>query len=118
MALHSLHSLHSLQDILMRLALQMVGDEYKDRRERRRQGVALARDAGRNTGRKPNTKIHERIIALRKSGHSTPEATRLAGCSANRVKRVWALSQHPADLNVRQIQRAGRAVFGPETCRA
>ena len=83
--------LESTQDMLLKLALQMARDDYEDRRERQRQGVELAKDAGRYTGRKANTKVHERIVALRTAGHSIPETARLAGCSESQVKRVWAL---------------------------
>ena len=83
--------LESIQDMLLKLALQMARDDYEDRRERQRQGVELAKDAGRYTGRKANTKVHERIVALRTTGHSIPETARLAGCSESQVKRIWAL---------------------------
>ncbi|SHL12212.1 tryptophan synthase, alpha chain [Paraburkholderia terricola] len=86
--------LESIQDMLLKLALQMARDDYEDRRERQRQGVELAKDAGRYTGRKANTKVHERIVALRSAGHSIPETARLAGCSESQVKRVWALHNH------------------------
>ena len=57
--------LESVQDMLLKLALQIARDDYEDRRERQRQGVELAKNAGRFTGRKPNTKVHDRIVALR-----------------------------------------------------
>jgi len=85
--------LESVQTMLLRLALQMARDDYEQRRERQRQGVKLAKESGRYTGRKPNTKIHERIVALRTSGHTIPETARLAGCSASQVKRIWALEK-------------------------
>ncbi len=77
--------LESLQELLLRLALQMARDDYEDRRERQRQGVALAKEAG------PDTATHERIIALRTAGHSIPDTARLAGCSESQVKRVWSM---------------------------
>lgn len=83
--------LESIQDMLLRLALQMARDDYEDRRERQRQGVELAKSAGRYTGRKPDMKVHDRIVALRTARHSIPETAKLAGCSASQVKRVWAL---------------------------
>jgi len=85
--------LESVQAMLLRLALQMARDDYEQRRERQRQGIELAKEAGRYTGRKPNTKIHERIVALRTSGHTIPETARLAGCSTSQVKRIWALEK-------------------------
>jgi DNA invertase Pin-like site-specific DNA recombinase len=51
--------LESVQDMLLKLALQMARDDYEDRRERQRQGVELARSAGRYTGRKANTRVHD-----------------------------------------------------------
>ncbi len=41
--------LESVQDMLLKLALQMARDDYEDRRERQRQGVQLAKAAGRYT---------------------------------------------------------------------
>ena len=55
------------------------------------QGVALAKEAGRYTGRQADTATHERIIALRTAGHSIPDTARLAGCSESQVKRVWSM---------------------------
>mgnify|MGYP001351597924 CR=1 FL=1 len=86
--------LESVQDMLLKLALQMARDDYEDRRERQRQGVELAKRSGRYTGRKANTKVHERIVALRTAGHSIPETARLAGCSLSQVKRIWALHKN------------------------
>lgn len=83
--------LEAVQDMLLKLALQIARDDYEDRRERQRQGVELAKQAGRYTGRKANTKVHDRIVALRVGGHSISETARLAGCSESQVKRVWAL---------------------------
>jgi len=85
--------LESVQDMLLRLALQMARDDYEDRRERQRQGIMLAKNAGRYTGRKANTKMHERIIALRKSGYSIPDTARMAGCSESQVKRIWGMAK-------------------------
>jgi DNA invertase Pin-like site-specific DNA recombinase len=90
--------LESVQDMLLKLALQIAHDDYEDRRERQRQGVELAKQAGKYTGRKTDTTVHARIIALRGSGHSIAETAKLAGCSESQVKRVWALAQKKAGL--------------------
>lgn len=50
------------------VALQMAHDDYEDRRERQRQGIKLAKAAGRYAGRKTNTAMHERSAALRAGG--------------------------------------------------
>jgi len=85
--------LESVQDMLLKLALQMARDDYEDRRERQRQGVELAKAAGKYNGRKTDHKMHERIVALRSGGRSIAETAKLAGCSESQVKRVWALER-------------------------
>lgn len=82
--------LESVQAMLLRLALQMARDDYETRRERQRQGVELARQAGKYAGRQPDEAMHSRIIALRPA-HSIKKTALLAGCSESQVKRVWAL---------------------------
>lgn len=82
--------LESVQDMLLKLALQMARDDYEDRRERQRQGIELARQAGRYKGRRADPKRRAQVVALRKSGHSINKTAELAGCSAAQVKRIWA----------------------------
>jgi DNA invertase Pin-like site-specific DNA recombinase len=83
--------LEGVQDMLLRLALQMARDDYEVRQERQRQGIELARQAGRYTGRKADTLAHDRIIALRTAGHSIAETAKLARCSKSQVKRVCVM---------------------------
>jgi DNA invertase Pin-like site-specific DNA recombinase len=83
--------LESVQDMLLKLALQMARDDYETRRDRQRQGVELARAAGKYTGRRADLKTHDRIIELRTARHSIQRTAKLAGCSVSQVKRVWAL---------------------------
>lgn len=88
--------LESVQDMLLKLALQIAHDDYEDRRERQRQGIELARKAGKYAGRKTNHDIHNRIIALRSAGHSIAVTAKLAGCSESQVKRIWAMHRSSA----------------------
>ncbi len=83
--------LESVQELLLKLALQMAREDYEDRRERQRQGVELAKRAGKYAGRQADTITHERIIALRSGGRSIAETAKLAGCSESQVKRVWSM---------------------------
>ena len=46
--------LEAVQDLLLKLALQMAREDYETRRERQRQGVLLARAAGKYSGRVPD----------------------------------------------------------------
>jgi len=85
--------LESMQELLLKLALQMAREDYEDRRERQRQGVELAKQAGKYTGRKTNAATHGRIIALRTSGCSIKKTADLAGCSESQVKRVWSMRE-------------------------
>ena len=81
----------SVQELLLKLALQMARDDYETRRERQRQGVQLAKAAGKYTGRKADTATHQRIVALRRAGQTIERTAELAGCSISQVKRIWAL---------------------------
>lgn len=85
--------LESVQELLLKLALQMARDDYETRRERQRQGVQLAKAAGKYTGRQSDVVTHQRIIALRTSGQTIKRTSELAGCSESQVKRIWALHQ-------------------------
>ena len=60
----------------------MARDDYEDRRERQRQGIELARQAGRYKGRRADPKRRAQVVALRKSGYSINKTAELAGYSA------------------------------------
>jgi len=81
----------SVQELLLKLALQMARDDYETRRERQRQGIQLAKAAGKYTGRKADTATHQRIVTLRRAGQTIKRTAELAGCSISQVKRIWAL---------------------------
>jgi len=82
--------LESIQALLLKLALQSARDDYETRRERQRQGVQLAKAAGKYPGRIPDTTTHERIVALRTAGQTIERTAELAQCSSSQVKRIWA----------------------------
>ncbi|MDP3333308.1 MAG: recombinase family protein [Methylococcaceae bacterium] len=82
--------LEAVQELLLKLALQMTRDDYETRRERQRQGVQLAKIAGKYAGRVADTTTHQRIVALRGAGHTIKRTADLAGCSESQVKRIWA----------------------------
>lgn len=85
--------LESIQELLLKLSLQMARDDYEDRRERQKQGIAEARKKGRYTGRSPDTKAHELIVKLR-STNTISETARIVGCSESQVKRVMRLRKN------------------------
>lgn len=82
--------IEAVQSMLLRLALQIARDDYETRRERQRQGVQLARHAGKYSGRRPDALMHQRILALRPM-HSIKDTAKLAKCSESQVKRICAL---------------------------
>lgn len=82
--------LESVQELLLKLALQMARDDYETRRERQRQGVDLAKKAGKYAGRKADVLTHQRIMTLRTAGHTLAKTAELAGCSISQVKRIQA----------------------------
>jgi DNA invertase Pin-like site-specific DNA recombinase len=86
--------LESVQELLLKLALQMARDDYETRRERQRQGVQLARTAGKYVGRVADAATHQRIIALRDAGQSIKRTADLAGCSESQVKRIWSIHRN------------------------
>lgn len=83
--------LEAVQEMLLKVALQTARDDYEGRRERQRQGIDIARRAGRYNGRTPDTAQHRRIVAFRDAGKSIAETAALTGCSISQVKRVTAL---------------------------
>ncbi|PZU79599.1 MAG: resolvase [Sphingomonas sp.] len=90
--------LEAVQDMLLRVALQTARDDYETRRERQREGIELAKRAGRYTARKPDLAHHRRIIRLRGAGLSIARTAELAGCSIAQVKRVTALHRSKAAM--------------------
>ena len=88
--------LESVQELLLKLALQMARDDYETRRERQRQGVQLAKAAGKYAGRIPDVATHRRIIALRGAGQWIKRTAELAGCSESTGERIWAIHRNQA----------------------
>ncbi|MPW28266.1 resolvase [Agarivorans sp. B2Z047] len=78
------------------LLLNMLGAvaqfELALSQERRQEGIAKAKAAGKFKGRPINEDTHERICALRKSGLSIRETAKAAGVSPSTVQRALAVS--------------------------
>lgn len=90
--------LESVQAMLLRLALQMARDDYQERRERQRQGIQLAKQAGKYLGKQADKKRRAQVIALRASGHSIQKTAELTGYSATHVKRITAEARATGQL--------------------
>ena len=89
--------LEAVQNMLLRVALQTARDDYDIRRERQREGIEMAKRAGRYTGRRADAAQHRRIVSLRQAGMSIAKTAELAGCSIAQVKRVTALYRRTVD---------------------
>jgi DNA invertase Pin-like site-specific DNA recombinase len=81
--------LEAVQEMLLKLAVQMARNDYEDRRERQRQGIALAA-AQKYRGRPANLKRRYQVIALRQAGKTIRETATLTGYTGTHVKRIWA----------------------------
>lgn len=90
--------LEAVQEMMLRVALQIAREDYEDRRERQRQGITLAKEAGKYKGRRASIATHARIVALRKGGSSIAQTALLANCSAAQVKRVWRMFKETEKL--------------------
>lgn len=86
----------SVQEMLLRVALQMARDDYEDRRERQKQGIARAKSAGRYKGKRPNSALHRCILEFRATGKSIAETASVCNCSISQVKRICAKNNQRA----------------------
>ena len=99
--------LEAVQEMLLRVALQTARDDYETRRERQRQGIEIARRAGRYTGRKPDTTQHRRILSLRHAGRSIARTAQLTECSTAQVNCLTKLQRSKAAQTAADGAEAG-----------
>lgn len=85
--------LEAIQELLLKIALQAAREDYETRRERQRQGIALAKQDNRYRGRKADDKRNANIVAHRKAGKTIADTAELTDCSLAHVKRVWRAHQ-------------------------
>ena len=79
----------SVQEMLLKMALQIVRDDYELRRERQLAGIALAKKNKKYKGRKPDLNKHQLILDLWATGNYTEvEIAKRVDCSLPQVKRV------------------------------
>lgn len=62
-------------------------------RQRQKEGIAIAKEKGAYTGRKPDTEKHEKILKLRSAGMTINEIADLVGVSRRTVMRVSKSSE-------------------------
>lgn len=80
----------SMQDLLLKISLQVARDDYETRRQRQKDGIAIAKAKGKFKGRKANLQLHRLIIECRSGGKSINKTAELLNCSPSTVKNVWS----------------------------
>lgn len=80
----------SMQELLLKISLQAARDDYETRRQRQKEGIAIAKAKGKYKGRRANTQLHKLIIECRSSGKSINKTAELLNCSSATVKKVWS----------------------------
>lgn len=80
---------NALQTMFLKIAVAIAHDDYTKRRERQRQGIALAKEKGKYKGRQADKKLHDAIINQRKAGLSITKTAYLLNTSVSTVNRVW-----------------------------
>ncbi|MFQ0972225.1 recombinase family protein [Gilliamella sp. BG6] len=80
----------SMQDLLLKISLQVARDDYETRKQRQKDGIAIAKAKGKFKGRKANLQLHRLIIECRLDGKSINKTAKLLNCSPATVKKVWS----------------------------
>lgn len=80
--------LESVQSMLLKIALQAAREDYETRRERQRQGIAVAKKAHKYRGRQPDMKLYNDIIMLKEKGIGSVKTAELLKCSVKTVYRA------------------------------
>jgi DNA invertase Pin-like site-specific DNA recombinase len=78
----------AMQAMLLKMALYQCRADYETRRERQKQGIAIAKDAGKYKGRKPDTAVNARIVQLRELKFTIAAIAIKLGVSESQVKLI------------------------------
>lgn len=81
--------MEGMQEMLLRLALYQCRQDWETRRLRQAQGIEVAKARGVYKGRKPNTFINNKIVALRKiEGFTIAKIASTLNVSGSQVKLI------------------------------
>jgi DNA invertase Pin-like site-specific DNA recombinase len=78
----------TMQTMLLKMALYQCRADYETRRERQKQGIAIAKSAGVYKGRKPDTVANAKIVELRGLGYTIAKVASTLNVSESQVKLV------------------------------
>ena len=80
--------LDATNGLLLEIAAAQAASDYETRRRRQAQGIERARRQGKYRGRPIDPKLHARVAAILRDGHSIRKTADLAGVSPSTVQRV------------------------------
>lgn len=78
----------TMQAMLLKLALYQCHADWETRKERQRQGIAVAKAKGVYKGRKPDTVANAKILELRALGYTITKIATTLNVSESQVKLV------------------------------
>lgn len=96
--------------MLLRIALQIARDDYKDRREHQRQGIELAKARNKYRGRPADPAVHARIVAFARSWGDHRQHCAPGRCERHHRQACVgrSLRARPRELTAMQDLRVGR----------
>ncbi|RSZ55599.1 recombinase family protein [Massilia atriviolacea] len=78
----------AMQEMLLRIALYQCRADWETRRERQKQGIAIAKAKGVYKGRKPDTVANAKIVELRALGYTIAKVASTLNVSESQVKLI------------------------------
>jgi hypothetical protein len=78
----------AMQTMLLKLALYQCDADWETRRERQKQGIAIAKTNGVYKGRKPDTVANAKIVELRGLGYTIAKVAATLKVSESQVKLI------------------------------
>jgi DNA invertase Pin-like site-specific DNA recombinase len=88
--------MESMQAMLLKMALYQCHADWETRRERQKQGIAIAKEQGVYKGRKPDTVANAKIVELRKLGYTIAKIASTLNVSESQVKLILKKAAAPA----------------------
>ena len=74
--------------MLLEIMAAQAAADYEQRRRRQQQGIEKAKRQGKYRGRLIDEKVHARVLAILRAGHSVRNTADIAGVSPSTVQRV------------------------------
>ena len=88
--------LGAMNSMLLDVLAAVAYKDYEQRRERQKQGIAKAKEAGKFKGKQANLERHKRIAGMLDKGLSWSDIQAATGCSRSTIKRVKDAQQSEA----------------------